>query len=332
MEHGSETHEEKVVLHDVEPTPSDFQRDLLTGLQNLPKWVPCKYLYDDVGADLFEQICGLEEYYPTRVETSILKGCLNEIVSAIGPNAVLVDLGSGSSAKTELLLSALEDCVAYIPIDISKQQLIEVAHDIRRRHPRTEVLPVCADYHKPLKLPTPTRAFQRTVFFFPGSTIGNFEPGEVVSFLKRFAVISNPGDAFLLGMDLQKERSVMESAYNDPRGITARFIKNILARANRELQAGFDLDAFRHRAFYNAEAGRVENQLVSTCRQTITLAGVTVNFEPNEPVTVEHSYKYTLGGFQSLIHRSGYRLEKVWMDEQRYFSVQYLLSETHGDI
>ncbi|MGH7985243.1 MAG: L-histidine N(alpha)-methyltransferase [Candidatus Binataceae bacterium] len=316
---------------DVPPHPAqthledaDFRKEVRRGLRLHPKTLPCKFLYDQRGSELFERICRLEEYYPTRTEMWIIERHIDEISAACGSGALLIELGSGDGAKIRQLLSHLHDPIAYMPIDISREQLFDRAAALSRDYPRLEVLPVRADYTQPMRLPAPSREPRRVVAFFPGSTIGNFEPDETVDFLRRIAVLCRRDGGLLIGADLRKSKAVVERAYNDVEGVTAAFNLNLLRRMNRELNADFRLGNFRHRAVYNELHGRIEMHIVSLVEQTIHIEGEAIAFQAGESIITEHSYKYTLDGFASLARRAGFSVRQVWTDPQRWFSLQLL--------
>lgn len=302
----------------------DFRQDVLAGLARSRKALPCKYLYDDQGARLFEAICELDEYYPTRTELGILRHNIDEIAALLGPRVNLVDLGSGSGIKTRLLLDHLDQPASYLPVDVACAQLLEGAARLSREHPKLAVKPICADYTRPFDLPPAPPDSGRSVVFFPGSTLGNFEPEEAMIFLRRMASLCRPEGGLLVGVDLKKSPDVLNPAYNDSRGVTARFNLNLLARANRELPAGFDLALFQHHAFYNAAAGRIEMHLVSCRQQTVPVDGHKFDFAKDESVVTEHSYKYNLDEFRQLAARAGFEVIRHWTDQQQWFSVQYL--------
>ncbi len=301
-----------------------FRTDVLDGLTASPKTLPCRYLYDAEGSRLFERICELEEYYPTRTEIQILHDHIQEICALCGPECLLLELGSGSSTKTRLLLNGLSDLVGYVPIDIAEAQLQEAASTLRADYPELEILPICGDYHKFPALPETSRVPARRVTFFPGSTIGNFAPPTAREFLARLAVNSQPGDALLVGVDLQKPRRILEEAYNDSLGVTAAFNLNLLRRINRELGANFDLVQFRHQAIYNYELACIEMHLVSLRLQTVQCGGESFPFDKGEYIISEHSYKYTLLDFTSMALDAGYKVIRAWTDPRHWFAVIYL--------
>jgi dimethylhistidine N-methyltransferase len=311
-------------LHDLEPERKRMRDDVVAGLRRRPRTLPCKYFYDERGSRLFEKICELEEYYLTRTELAILERSVAEMARCLGPDCMLIEPGSGSGTKTRLLLEALESPVAWVPVDISRDVLLRSSESIDGAHPELEVLPVCADFTQPFTLPTPRRRPARRVVYFPGSTIGNFDPPEVVRFLARLRELCAPGGAALIGVDLRKDRKVLEAAYDDAAGVTAEFNLNLLLRVNRELGADFDLGRFRHRSVWNERRGRVEMHLLSTAAQTVSIDGASFSFAAGEAIHSESSYKYDLAGFAGLAGAAGLAVARVWLDERRWFSVQYL--------
>jgi dimethylhistidine N-methyltransferase len=308
------------------PPADDFLDDVITGLSGLPKSLPCKYFYDERGSELFAQICELEVYYPTKTELAIMHRHAAEMASLIGRRARLVELGSGSSTKTRILLDRAEHLEAYVPVDISADYLARAAARIAADYPHVPVLPVAADYSRPFALPEPNRA-ARTVVFFPGSTIGNLVPATARRFLRTFARVAGPRGGLLIGVDLKKDPRVLHAAYNDPEGVTAEFNLNLLRRINRELEGDFDLSRFRHEAFYDQKEGRIEMQLVSLARQIVCVAGTRFSFCENEPISTEYSYKYDTSEFAKLAASAGFALRRTWTDERAYFAVQYYAVE-----
>jgi dimethylhistidine N-methyltransferase len=307
----------------------DFRHEFLAGLALPVKRVPCKYLYDQHGAKLFEAICELNEYYPTRTEISILRRNIREITALFGPKCALVDLGSGNSAKSRLLLQHLVAPAAYVPIDVSHAQLLCCADRLAQDYPGLVVLPVCADFTGPFHLPELPPWTQQIVLFYPGSTIGNIEPHEAGAFLRRICKLCGRQTAILVGVDLDKNPTLLRAAYNDSQGLTAAFNLNLLARANRELNANFDLSLFQHRAIYNPDARRVEMHLISCKHQSIRISGRQFRFAQGEPLITEHSYKYTVESFNKLVHSAGFNVERIWSDPNDWFSVQYLRTCQH---
>ena len=305
----------------------DFRRDVLAGLSRQAKSLPCKYRYDERGARLFEAICELEEYYPTRTEIRILRQNITEIAALVGRGCHLVDLGSGSGLKTRLLLEHLEDPVSCTPVDIAGQQLLESSERLGQEFPGLAVRPVCADYTNGFQLPHLPADSERTLVFFPGSTIGNFEPGEAVAFLRNLREVCGPRVGLLLGVDLRKDPGILHAAYNDSAGVTAQFNLNLLARVNRELGARFEVSEFRHRAVYHEGAGRIEMHLVSRLPQRVALGGEEFYFSAGESIVTEHSYKYALNQFHDLAAEARFRLVRCWTDAAQWFSVHYLRAD-----
>ncbi len=306
------------------PPLSDFARDAIAGLRAKPKWLSAKYFYDDHGSALFEAITTLPEYYPTRTEVAILTDRAREIARLIPPGAALIEFGSGSTAKARIVLAAAA-VAAYVPVDISAGFLNSEAARLRRDLPRLRINPVAADFTKPFELPQPVRARPR-VGFFPGSTSGNFEPAEAEKFLGHAARLLGRGAHFIVGIDLVKDAAVLDAAYNDAAGVTAAFNLNLLRRMNRELDADFDLDGFRHRAFFNPGPSRIEMHLESRAAQTVTVCGQSFRFAAGETIHTESSYKYTLESFRALAARAGWASIATWTDAAGYFSVHALVA------
>ena len=298
--------------------------DILASLRLPSKELACKYFYDRRGSQLFDRITELPEYYPTRTELAIMRRDIGEMAARIGAGACLIEYGSGSSTKTRLLLDALPDLRAYVPIDISGEHLEATAQDLRRQYPAVLIAPVCADYTEEFALPRSLDSLGRKTVYFPGSTIGNFHPADAVSFLRRMSRILDAGSGLLIGVDLKKDIAILEPAYNDAQGVTAAFNLNLLARLNRELGADFDLAAFRHVAEYDPQAGCIEMFLVSLREQEAHVGDAAISFERGERIRTECSYKYTLEEFDCLALRAGFTVEQVWTDPARLFSVQYL--------
>lgn len=308
-------------FYDFEPEAGTLYDDVLHGLEQPQKFIPPKYFYDEHGSRLFDAICETEEYYPTRTEMAILEENLEEICACLGPDCVLVEPGSGSSRKVRLLLDRLEPHT-YMPLDISSDYLKSVAHGLAAEYPRINVTAACVDYTTPIVLSCFPKN-RRRVAFFPGSSIGNFEPAAAVSFLGNLAELVEPDGGLLIGVDLKKEDSVLNAAYNDRQGITARFNSNLLVHINRELGADFDPAGFDHKAFYNDRKGRVEMHLVSRRKQRVDVAGYRFQFDAGESIHTENSYKYSVNEFQSLAQQAGFRAHKVWTDREKLFSVHY---------
>ena len=321
----SERHPERHPESDSEPASDDLLlADVLEGLGRTSKTLPCKYLYDAQGSRLFDQITELEEYYPTATERTIMETHLDEMAACLGPRCLLLEYGSGSSLKTRLLLDRMQDPAGYVAIDISEEHLTASMRRLQEAYPHIPMRALAEDYTAAFSVPSAGFDAARTVAYFPGSTIGNFEPQEALDFLARMAEAAGPGGGLLIGVDLEKDRPTVEAAYNDAEGVTAAFNKNLLRRLNRELGATFDLSAFRHRAVYNPDEGRIEMSLVSACDQAVQVNGHVVRFAAGEPICVEYSYKFTLERFRRLAERAGFAVQQVWMDANRLFSVQYL--------
>jgi dimethylhistidine N-methyltransferase len=317
-------------LHDFAPARDDFRSQVIRGLSSAAKHLPCKFFYDQRGSQLFDRICELPEYYPTRTELGILQCHAAAMAAACGPRCLLVEYGSGSSLKTRLLLDHLSAPAGYMPLDISREHLLEAARRLAGCYPRLNILPVCADYTRPFSLPACDGA-QRTVVYFPGSTIGNFDPHAARTFLSDAAKMCGPGGGLLIGVDLKKAPAILHAAYNDSAGVTADFNLNLLHRINRELNGNFAVERFTHYAFYNPRLGRIEMHLISQAQQTVTAAGSQFVFQEGETIFTESSYKYTPEGFGALAAASGWAVESVWTDERRMFSVQYLtVAPTRG--
>jgi len=297
----------------------EFLRDVLAGLSRPEKTLPCKYFYDQRGSELFDRICELDEYYHARCEVAILRAHADEIAALLGPAPALIEYGSGSSLKTRLLLDRMQGGT-YLPVDISRDHLLRTAARLAEDYPRLEVVPIVADFSRPFALPAVPG---RRVVYFSGSTISNFAPPDDARLLAQIARQVGPGGGLLIGVDLKKDRSILEPAYDDARGVTAEFNLNLLARINRELGADFDLSGFRHRAVWNEAAGRIEMYLVSQRDQVVHLAGQSVSLREGEAICTEHSYKFSVEEMAELARGAGLAVRRVWTDDRRLFSVQY---------
>ncbi|MCY7354307.1 MAG: L-histidine N(alpha)-methyltransferase [Lysobacter sp.] len=311
-------------LTDLRPTPGDITRDALAGLAMSPKQLPSKYFYDERGSQLFETITRQPEYYLTRVEMALLESRMADIAYAIGPQAHVVEYGSGSGRKTEQLLECLHDPVAYTPIEISRSTVLASTARLAQLFPKIEMLPVCADFTRPVELPEPAREPRHIQMFFPGSTLGNFTHHESVVLLRAMhATMGRRGQA-LIGIDLDKDTATLEAAYNDNAGVTAQFTLNLLARLNREIGSDFDLDGFRHRAVFARERGRIETFLVSQRAQEVTVAGQRFHFAAAEAMLVEYSHKYTDAGFEQLVASADLKVVDGWNDPRDWFGLRML--------
>jgi dimethylhistidine N-methyltransferase len=300
---------------------------LIEGLRQPEKMISPKYFYDERGSQLFDEITRLPEYYPTETELGIMRDNVGEIASLVGKQASLIEFGSGSSLKTRVLLEHLDELAAYVPVDISEDHLLESARQIHEDFPDLDVLPVVADFTHPFQLPSPKVMPVRNIVYFPGSTIGNFTNEAARELLQVMYGEAGAGGALLIGVDLQKDPAIIERAYNDSAGVTAEFNRNMLRHLNREFDANFDLDAFAHSAKYNDKKGRVEIRLVSRQDQTFTLGGESFSIARDEAILTEYSHKYTLEGFAAMAETAGFGVERVWMDAERLFSVQYLVRD-----
>lgn len=304
-------------------TKENFRDEVLDGLSKSPRQLPYKFFYDQRGAQLFQEICDLPEYYITRTEIEILRLHGADMAKALGPQIELIGLGTGAGTKTRILLEELHNPAVYVPIDISKEQLEKSSARFREMFPTLQVLPVCVDYLEPFELPLPRRLSSRSVIYFPGSTIGNFEPEIASEFLARLVDLAGDGGGLLIGVDLQKDRDVLERAYNDAPGVTAQFNKNLLVRINRELEADFDLNRWQHHAIYSPSEGRIEIYLISDNEQTVHIGAREFQFRAGEEILTEYSYKHTIAGFIELARQAGFHFEQVWTDDARWFGVFY---------
>lgn len=306
------------------PDVGRFRDDVIAGLSRPHKALPPKYFYDGRGSRLFEAICKTPEYYPTRAETALMIAHAREMARHLGPHSTVIEFGSGSGRKTRILVDAL-DPVAYVPIDIARDQLRETAGAFASEYPGLAVHAVCADYSRPLALPrlAPRKA-RRRVIYFPGSTIGNFTVAEAAVFLVNARTLAGPGGAMLVGVDLKKDVARLNAAYNDAAGITAEFNLNLLRRVNRELGGDFDPSAFRHHAFYHAARGRIEMHLVSLKEQRVRIGGRAFHFRGGESIHTENSCKYSVDEFRRLAAGAGFDPAACWMDPERLFAVHCL--------
>lgn len=309
-----------IQFHDLSPEEASFLDEVKDGLSHTPKTLSPKFFYDQRGSELFDQICDLPEYYPTRTEMAILKQHSDEIAEAIGQHCVLIELGSGASRKIRLLLDILKP-TQYTAIDISRDFLVESTRRLAGDFPWLEVHAVCADFSQILSLPSATRE-DRRVAFFPGSSIGNFDKQSAERFLKDVADMLGPNGLLLIGVDVKKDHDILNKAYNDEAGVTAAFNVNLLHRMQRELGADIDLSGFEHKAWYNPDLGRIEMHLVSNQEQTISLAGKDYTFHKDETIHTENSYKYSPAEFEAMATRAGFDRKALWMDKDELFSVQ----------
>lgn len=313
---------EEYRFYNESPEADDFYREVIAGFSQYPRSIPPKYFYDEEGSRLFELICEQPEYYLTRTEVALLERHAGDIKALVGSGCYLVEPGSGSCEKVRLLLDALRP-MAYVPMDISCEHLRSAAAGIATDYPWLDIHAVCADITREVSLSfIPEQA--APVMFYPGSSIGNFDPGDAVEFLTCLARIAGPGGGLLIGVDLKKDHATLQDAYNDASGVTAAFNLNLLQRANRELDADFDMDAFEHHAMYNSTVGRIEMHLTSTCKQTVNIDVHSFDFNAGDSIHTENSYKYTNDEFRSLAQRAGFASCAVWTDSGTLFSLHFL--------
>ena len=307
----------------IDTATTEFAADAVAGLTATPKRLSPKYFYDTAGSALFERITELPEYYPTRREIGILNEHTGDIAALIPPGAALIEFGSGSSTKTRIVLREATSLAAYVPVDISAEFLSQQAESLRQEFPGIAMLPVAADFSRPFDLPSAVHELPRAGFF-PGSTIGNFEPHEASAFMRHAARVLGRGATLIVGVDLVKDVQVLQCAYNDKQGVTAAFNLNLLARINRELGGKFDLACFEHHAFFNRERSRIEMHLASLKRQRVKLLGECIELRAGETIHTENSYKYTVESFGALARGAGWTQSAVWTDAKKYFSVHVL--------
>lgn len=310
-----------IELLDFEPKQDDFAEQVLRGMSRDPKTIPSKFFYDEKGSHLFDAICELPEYYPTRTEMKIMQDSLPQMVETIGSEVQLIEFGSGSSAKTRMLLEAMRDPVAYVPIEISRSHLLDSSEQIAALHPNLNVLPICADYMQDLMLPELGEA-KRRVIYFPGSTIGNLTRDVARGFLSRMANMAGAEGGLLIGVDLRKSPDILIPAYNDRQGVTAEFNLNLIDRIARELDSDIDRSNFEHQAIWNDVDSRIEMHLVSKRSQVFQIAGHSFAMTKDESILTEYSHKYTLEGFDDLVE--GWQLEQLWTDENAWFAVLWM--------
>lgn len=310
---------------------SRMLEEVLQGLQKTQKTLPSKYFYDKRGSELFEQICELDEYYPTRTELSIMRENMDEITDQLGARIQLIELGSGSSLKTRLLLSHLKELHSYVPVDISDDFLADVAENIQVEYPEFNVIPVAADYTQPFDLPE-THSDTRRIAYYPGSTIGNFTKKQAAEFIALIGGLVGENGGLLIGFDLLKNKETLIEAYDDAKGVTAEFNKNILWRINQELDANFDPDSFEHKPIFKEDKSRIEMHLASQKEQVVDIMGMAISFSKGETIHTENSHKYSLESFRKLTVPHFHPI-KTWTDENDMFAVQFLTKESahHSD-
>jgi L-histidine N-alpha-methyltransferase len=312
------------------PGIAQDREEILRGLTAAQKRLSPKYFYDKRGSELFDRICSLPEYYPTRTELKLMEAHLDEVASLVGERAAVIEFGAGSNIKVRLLLAHLESPAAYVPVDISPEFLLEQVDSLRDEFPDVHMQPVFADFTQPFDLPEHPVTPERNLIFFPGSTIGNFTRARALEVLKVMVAKAKPGGALLIGVDLQKDPSILRAAYNDSEGVTAEFNLNLLVRLNRELGADFDVHKFRHEAVYDEKEHRVEMRLVSIRRQKVMVAGVPIVFAAGEYIITEYSHKYSPAEFHALARRAGFCPQRTWIDDEQLFSLQYMTVARDG--
>ena len=301
----------------------DISTEVIEGLTKQQKQISSKFFYDEKGSLLFDEICELDEYYPTRTEMKIMQDNIDEISSLLGEGTMLIELGSGSSVKIRLLLDNIPGLAGYIPIDISAEHLKLSAESLKKSYPNLDIFPLVADYTKTFELPKIENTYDHIAGFYPGSTIGNFHPDRAKLFLGRIARLIGKNGGLIIGVDLRKDKSILENAYNDAEGVTAKFNLNVLNHLNGKVDADFDLNKFKHHAFFNEDESRIEMHLVSLEEQKVNIADTQIHFGKNEHIITEYSYKYTLESFKKLV-LGNYDVRKVWCDKNNLFSIQYL--------
>lgn len=311
---------------DIGSQENDPLEEVLDGMRQNRRFLPSKLFYDKVGSALFDEITTLDEYYLSRVEHSVLQNYLPQIAAVLPDNLVLIEYGSGSSLKTEILLQGLHSLQAYVPIDISREHLIAVSEDIRMRYPNLNVLPVCADYSSHIKLDLQHVDSSQMAVFFPGSTIGNFEKKDAVNFLTHIRGMIGSGGYLMIGVDLKKDLDILLPAYNDARGVTAAFNLNIMRHINNRFSGNFDLSAYSHKAIYNDSKGRIEMYLISAQDQVVTISGFSFAVKKGESIRTEYSHKYSIPEFGELANCGGFEVRQVWTDDDNLFSFQLLVA------
>jgi len=303
-----------------------FLQEVRQGLRLKQKTLPCKYFYDQKGSELFEEICELEEYYITRVELALLESIKTELAEKIGRDAIIIEPGAGAGIKIRTLLNALDSPQSYVPMDISKDFLFYSADVIQRKFPKIKIMPIQGDFTQPVKW-LEKEDHNNRVVFFPGSTIGNFEKADAVSFLKNMHDLIGQNGALIIGADLLKDQQILEAAYDDHKGVTARFNKNLLTRINNQLGGDFKPNRFSHKAHLNHKEQRIEMHLISKTAQKVTIGGEQFLFEAGETIHTENSHKYSIESFLAIAEDAGFRSLKTWTDDAKMFSVHYLVHQ-----
>jgi L-histidine N-alpha-methyltransferase len=305
---------------------SDSEQEILAGLRLPQKTISPKFFYDEAGSKLFDEICRQPEYYPTRTELDIMHRYIDDIADLIGPRASIIEFGSGSSIKTRFLLRKLIEPAAYIPVEISREHLAKTTEALSVDFPDIEMLPVCADFTQPFTLPTPKIPSVKNVIFFPGSTIGNFSSKDAIDLMRVMRNEAKVNGELLIGVDLEKRKDILEPAYNDAAGVTAKFNLNLLNRFNREYGADFDPGAFEHKAIYDEKNKRIEMRLISLRKQTVGFNGASIELDAGEYIVTEHSHKYSPERFADMARQAGFEPHRAWNDQDNLFSVRYLVA------
>ena len=313
-----------VMANDLTSESEELLDEILPGLSAVQKSISPKYFYDERGSQLFDQICGLPEYYLTRTELKLMDLHLDQVAELVGPRAAVIEFGAGSNIKIHKLLDCLELPAAYVPVDISGDYLLKQAAQLARAYPNLHVKPVFADFTQPFDLPDHPIMPERNLIFFPGSTIGNFSPAQALKLLKVMRLEARDNGALLIGADLPKDSAILHAAYNDSQGVTAEFNLNVLRRLNTEFGGNFNLENFSHQAVYDEIASRIEMRLVSSKQQSVRLGDHEISFEAEEYIITEHSYKYSLDNFLALAGKAGWQSQQVWIDDDQLFSMHYL--------
>jgi len=315
---------EKIQYLDLHPIHHSFMEDVIEGLSDQNKWLNSMYFYDEIGSKLFTEICKLEEYYVTRTELSIMRDNLDDIIRTIGLNPFLIELGSGASEKVRLLLDRFNNNCSYMGIEISKNFLLSSSKLLAKEYPFINIYAVCADFTQLHQLNMLIEPYQNKVFYFPGSTIGNFLFDEAIILLKEVRSVLKKGDGFLIGIDRYKDEAILHAAYDDSQNVTAKFNLNLLKRINRELNANFDIDKFTHKIIFNKDLHRIEMHLESNAKQDVTINNKTFSFKRAERIHTENSYKYTREMMNDLFHQGHFKVVKEWTDENEYFTLAFL--------
>ena len=314
------TEPNRIEFHDLHSSRDEFEKDIIEGLSQRPASIPPKYFYDAKGSKLFDAITELPEYYPTRTEINLLKQHADDISRHVGTGSLLVEPGGGSCAKVHILLQGLKPC-AYVPMDISRDHLHMAAQELAAQFPWLEIHAACTDFTREMSMP-PSAPQGTKLAFFPGSSIGNFDPQGAARFLQSIAALVGVGGYLLIGVDLKKDKKILEAAYDDAAGVTAQFNLNLLTRINRELGGNFELSRWRHKALYNEQQGRIEMHLVSRVAQTVTIGAQSFDFAQDETIHTENSYKYRVDEFIELAAQAGFCSQEAWVDDDHLFSVQ----------